>query len=518
MADSTDVDLREDLAPRSPAGLGGEVATRDGEHAAWQQFAEARTAEAFCESWLDLQCRNIAGVSGGLVLVGGPGGGPFMQAASWPDGRRNVKQLVAAAERTFVERRGLVLKPQAQGPSSLPYPATFVVAYPIQVDGRVRGVVALEIGARPEPKLHAVLRQLQWGSAWLEVLFLRKEASKGGAITDRLQTALDLVATVVEHEGFYGAGMAFVTALATRLACDRVSVGFLRGGRVRVRAISHSAQFGKETNLIRTIESAMDEAVDQKAVIVHPAAPGAPARVVRAHGDLARLDSSGTICSIPLSGNGRILGAITLERPGDLPFDPWTIELLEAVAAVVGPLLEVKRRDDRWLIVKAADALTRELGHLIGPRHMARKLSLVALAAVVAFFMYAQGDYRVTARTVIEPSIQRAAVAPFDGYIARAEVRAGDRVREGDLIASLDDRDLRLERLRWLSQHEQFSRQHRQALAAGDAAQLRILSAQMEQARAQMALVDFQLARMKVVAPFDGVVVSGDLSQSIGRA
>lgn len=318
-ADSTEVDLREDVAPRSPVGLGAEVLGRDGEQAAWQQFAEARTAEAFCQSWLDLQCRIIAGVSGGLVVVGGPGGGPFMQAASWPDGRRNVKHLVAAAERTLVERRGLVLKPPAQGPSSLPYPATYLVVYPIQVDGRVRGVVALEIAARPEPKLQAVLRQLQWGSAWLEVLFLRKEATKGGAVTDRLQTALDLVATTLEHEGFYAGAMAFVTALATRLACDRVSMGFLRGGRVRVRAVSHSAQFGKETNLIRTIESAMDEAVDQKAVIVYPLASGAPARVLRAHADLARLDSSGTICSIPLTGSGRVLGAITLERPADLP-------------------------------------------------------------------------------------------------------------------------------------------------------------------------------------------------------
>jgi len=38
----------------------------------------------------------------------------------------------------------------------------------------------------------------------------------------------------------------------------------------------------------------------------------------------------------------------------------------------------------------------------------------------------------------------------------------------------------------------------------------------MAQAEAQLALTDEQLARTEVVAPFDGVVVSGDLSQSLG--
>ena len=38
----------------------------------------------------------------------------------------------------------------------------------------------------------------------------------------------------------------------------------------------------------------------------------------------------------------------------------------------------------------------------------------------------------------------------------------------------------------------------------------------MDQAEAQIALLDEQLSRTKVTAPFDGVVMSGDLSQSLG--
>jgi len=113
-------------------------------------------------------------------------------------------------------------------------------------------------------------------------------------------------------------------------------------------------------------------------------------------------------------------------------------------------------------------------------------------------------------------AVQRAAVAPFDGFVSAAPARAGDRVAAGDLLATLDDRELRLERARWSSQLEQLGKQYRQAMAERDAAHARIQSAQMEQARAQLALVDEQLDKMVLRAPFDGVVVTGDLSQRLG--
>jgi RND family efflux transporter MFP subunit len=95
-------------------------------------------------------------------------------------------------------------------------------------------------------------------------------------------------------------------------------------------------------------------------------------------------------------------------------------------------------------------------------------------------------------------------------------VRAGDSVRRGQLLARLDDRDLHVERTRLAAQREQLAQQYRDAMAKQDRAQVRIVSAQTAQTEAQLALVDEQLARTEVSAPFDGVVVSGDLSQSLG--
>jgi multidrug resistance efflux pump len=81
---------------------------------------------------------------------------------------------------------------------------------------------------------------------------------------------------------------------------------------------------------------------------------------------------------------------------------------------------------------------------------------------------------------------------------------------------SLDDRDLKLERLKWASQREQLDRQRRDAMAAHDRAETQIIRTRIRQAEAQLSLIEEQLNRTRVTAPFDGVVVSGDLSQSLG--
>ncbi len=350
----------------------------------------------------------------------------------------------------------------------------------------------------------------------LDSALQRQPAVEKVTTQESLRVVLDVLATAVEHEGFYEAAAAFVTDLATRLGCERVSLGFVRGRRVHLRTMSHSVQFGKKANLTRAIEEAMDEALDQEAVIVYPLASNAAFQMTRTHQELALQYGAGAICSVPLSRDGSIFGVLTFERPADNPFDTPTVELCEAIAALAGPVLEVKQRDDRWLVIKATEALQIQLTRLIGPHDIALKLVGIGLVAIIVFFAVGKADYRVTATTRIEAQMQRVAVAPFDGYIADAPVRAGDLVQGGEILCSLDDRDLKLEQLKWRSQKEQDVKQYHLAMAQRNAAQVKISAAKIAQTEAELALVEYQLARTQVRAPFDSVIVTGDLSQLIG--
>ena len=61
------------------------------------------------------------------------------------------------------------------------------------------------------------------------------------------------------------------------------------------------------------------------------------------------------------------------------------------------------------------------------------------------FFSTATGSYRLAAEARIDSATRRVVVAPYDGYIQSTTARAGDEVEAGQVLISLDDRDLRLE-------------------------------------------------------------------------
>ena len=145
-------------------------------------------------------------------------------------------------------------------------------------------------------------------------------------------------------------------------------------------------------------------------------------------------------------------------------------------------------------------------------------MALLLAGLAILFFSLATGEYRLAADTTLEGSVRRAVVAPFDGYIDQAPARAGDLVTKDALLCTLDDRDLRLERLARFSQKSQLQRQHQSAVAKYDRAQAIIIEAQLDQASAELELIESRLQRTQLLAPFAGLLVSGDLSQRLGSA
>jgi multidrug resistance efflux pump len=474
------------------------------EAAAWARFSSARDAAEFCASWLAILCAQLGRTNGALLLVGPERDGAFRPAAAWPDATRNLQYLVPAAEKALTERRGVVL----------PREAGSLVGYPIEVSGTLRGAVALDL-AGGEPALQQALRLVYWASAWLVDQFRQQDLRERDAQLARLALAADLVATALQERRYASSALAVANELAARLSCDRVSIGVEAASGIDVRAISHTASFDPKTNLVRLIGEAMHEVLDAETAIVHPGGEGEELAAL-AHAELARELKDAAVLSVPLLEDGHAAGVLTLERARGEPFDAQSVELCKTVGMLLGPILELKRQSERSEWQRLREALSGGARALFGPRHPGLKL-LASLGVIAALFLaLASGEYRVAAKTVIEGEVQRAVVAPFDGYVVESRARAGDNVAKGQLVARLDERDLRLERTRLESEREQLLGKHRQALATLDRATMAAVAAQISQTDAQLSLVEDRLGRAALVAPFDGVVVSGDLSQMLG--
>jgi len=502
-----------DLDPVGDDEAGDRVAYL--EPALWKRLSDAKTDADMARAWLALQCQMIAGATRGLLLLQTQQPNNYEAVAFWPEGSGRFAPLGEVAEIAMRERRGVA---RADGAGAAPSAATPAqIGFPILADKELHGAVAVSLPAGRSEDVRLAMRQLQWGVAWIRDRLAQRRNDQQGRLLDRARMALDLLGSSLEHERFEAAAMATVTTLATRLQCSRVSLGMVRGRSVAVKVISHSAQFGRQMNLVSALGAAMEEAVDQRCVILYPPPPEQTIGTT-AHAELARAQQDGPILTVPMLVSDRFVGALTFERPPELPFSKDDVELVGLVATVVGPVLEEKRQNDRWIAVKIVEALWRQVERLLGPGFLGRKLALIAAATAAFVLVFLQDTYRVDADARIEGLVRRAVVAPYDGFIAASSVRAGDSVHVGDLMASLEDRDLVLERLKWVTERQQHVFEYDKALASRQPAQINVIRAQIDQAAAQINLIDEQLARVKLTSPIDGLVVSGDLSQLIGAA
>lgn len=512
----------ERVVYRSEAGATSRHGVTPLDQAAWSTLRQSKHRSEFAAGWLTLQCRTLGQVRRAVVVLEEREGGGFGPVASWPADAEDLDALGGVAEAAMNQHRGVVQAAAAnqeptQGDEDGPGRQ---VAYPVIVGEAVCGVVALELLGRNERELRQAMRQLQWGIGWLEVLLRRETAAETAATQERVAGALDLIAAALEHPAYAASCTAVATELAARLGCARVGVGLVRRGHCRLAGLSHTAEIGRRMNLVRAIEHAMDECVDQRTALHYVAGLGGHGDVwvTRAHAELSRQHGAHAVLTVPLTSGADVVGAIVLEHDDHAGFTPRRMELAEAVGAVVGPILEEKRANDRWLIGKAVDSLRTQLVRLIGPGYFGRKLAVTGLVALVAFFAWYRTDYRVTADARLEGAVQRSLAAPYDGYLREAAARPGDLVSAGAVLARLDDRDLVLERLGRVAEQRQLELELNAALADGERAELNILEARIRQIDARIALIDEQLERAEIRAPFDGVVVSGDLSQEVGAA
>jgi len=327
---------------------------------------------------------------------------------------------------------------------------------------------------------------------------------------------LQLLATVEAHERFDAAAAAFATELALLFGCDRVSVGLSGRRHVKVEALSHTTEFRANQSLLRDIGAAMEETVWQGATLTFPLPEGAQPRVDRAHADLAQRHGSAWISTVPLVKSGRPCGAITLERNRAEALSRADLTLCENIGALLGPLLEVKRTVDKPWPGKIAAALREATAPLFGPGHLGLKAGVTLALAALAAAAFISGDYRVSAPARLEGAVQRVLVAPAEGYLKQVFARPGDRVKLGQVVAELADEDLKLEERKAQSELSQLENSYGTALVKQDRAEVAIQGAKLEQARAQLSLVQSRLQRTQVTAPFDSVVITGDLSQSLG--
>lgn len=477
---------------------------------AWDAFVTSNTAEERCNTWLELVCGRIAGAQAAAVLVESLEAHTYVPMAVWPEASPDMGRLVGVVEETLRERRAVVrAAPDGNGLHHL--------AYPLMLDQRVEGIVALEVACSGEA-VDLALRKIHWGSAWLANLLAGRQLEEAIRGKERVGSVLETMAVALRHGKMQQAMFELVNALRQHFDCARVAIGLIDHAEVKLLALSEAATFEKHTALVKAYVCAMREAYDLHRVVqstVLPEGAEVDSTWSPKHDALRGISGAGVALSHPLVMGAQCVGIVTLERESQ-PFSADELAWLDAFSALLAPVIEQRRKAERGALGRLDDDIRQLLEKFFGPRHLIWKASATVFLILTLLMVVLPVEYRVTAKTVIEGEVQRVAAAPFEGFVGAAYVRAGDRVKPGQALAQLDDRELRIEQVRWDSERKQYSNKLREAVAAHDLTAVQIVGAQLEQAEAQLKLVTEKIRRARLTAPFDGIVVSGDLSQRIG--
>ncbi len=301
------------------------------------------------------------------------------------------------------------------------------------------------------------------------------------------------------------------TALAVELAevasCQRVSIALLEHDKLQIVGSTQASEPDRRHAAAVAIVAAMHEAIDQRLSVAWPPAVSSPP-ISLAHRQLA---GAGHACTVPVVSSGAIVGAITFERSAGPAFWPAQIALCEDIASFAGPVLELKRAAEMPWHRRIGGSLRSGLA-APGKRRIAWTVGVLVVAGLLAVPL----PWRVSAPARLEGSVQRAVVAAADGFLQQANVRPGDRVVAGQVLAQLASQDMELERKRRESELRQHESGYRAAQARNDRTQMVVSQSKAAEAQALLTLAETQLDRTRLQAPFDGIVIKGDLSQTLG--
>jgi len=360
----------------------------------------------------------------------------------------------------------------------------------------------------PMSSVQVLIPQQQWTD-------VRARLMDATAKIEQWNLAMEVAAETSELYRFMALAMALCNILAVRAKARRVSLGILRGRSVHVMAINQTEKILRKMQLVRDIEEAMEECLDQDTEILFPSASDGnvitrcAAKIISAHG-------AGTVFALPLRRDGCV-GVLLLEFEPGRNVTSAELAPLRTVAALLTPRIMDLYEHDRWFGARWQRDWRRHLSTLLGPTHTWIKAAAIAIAAFLAWAFFAKGTFHIIAPFTLEPVRQAQIVAPFDGYIKTVLVRPGDAIiAHKTVLVELHTAKLRDELAAAQAQYAAYAKQADVAQSKGKIADMQIADDSMNGALAKIKLLQRQIALAAITSPISGVVLTGNLLRRIG--
>lgn len=339
----------------------------------------------------------------------------------------------------------------------------------------------------------------------------------GLASTDRVAESSRLLAALVdlitrlENSHDVSDGAQRLSDLLGEVFSDfTVYVGLIKGRReeCRLSGVSNQLTIDRHSDESGLIEATFLEVIHRCEPGVWPPDEGAE-HALLAHKQLANHIDANCISSFALvEDQGKAVGALVFVAK-----EPTEVEALDrfvaAAAKLIARSLHLLSRIRQGRVSKLYENTVRFFSR--------RRGQWIVAACVIAFgLLFVPIPYQIAADVELQPVARRFVTTPFKSRLKSTSTEPGDVVSSGQVIARLDGREIEIELAAIDAELHQAEKEHAGYLARHESGRAEIARLEIERVRQRQSLLPHRMNHLEIRSPIHGVVISGDLSRSVG--
>ncbi|EDY82484.1 GAF domain protein [Verrucomicrobiia bacterium DG1235] len=342
----------------------------------------------------------------------------------------------------------------------------------------------------------------------------RQSAQRSSRSLDHFAKIVDLGLLLGESVNFDPAAMTLCSEVAHHLKAMRVTLSWRAGDKLKLVATSHGGRVRNDTEAAGSLLRVMEESFDQAIEIAEP--PLENDALNLQHRLYSESNANCRVISLPIRFEEKSVGVLTVEHPQEEnPVGQEDIETLRVILDLVAPRLEEMHRKTGWYGARLWRTSRRFLAGFIGYRHTGWKFTGLALVLFTLVALVVRIEHKVKTTFILKSEASAYLTAPFPGYIDQVHRDVGDIVEADDLLMELDRRELVVQLAELNANRDRNLTDARRLEGEGELTEMRLAQLAAQQVEAKIAVLDYRLSKTELRAPFDGIIVEGDLRERL---
>ena len=337
------------------------------------------------------------------------------------------------------------------------------------------------------------------------------------------------------------------------IGCDRVSVAIKKGGRCKVQAISGQDSIENRSNIVLALNNLASRVVSAgESLWYDGSVDDLPPQLEEAIEDYVDLSHGRTIAVLPIRRPEKVIEGDVHSKEAVQRED---LSAREIIGALIVEQIEsqvpndVMRSRVDLVYEHTARALNNSMSHsdlfmmpvlraisratwLFRGSAFPKTMTVLALIGAVLLAMFLiQINMDLESNGSLQPVVQHQVFAHVDGEVKDVFVDHGETVKAGQLLLTLQNRDLEIEitslegqrdetretinNLNFVTSNSNLATREQRLENMRATGQLNEAKKRLETLDAQIALQNLNRDRLNVVSPIDGIVMTWDLKRNL---